>query len=307
MKWTRVAAVVVTVALLVAGCGTAQPSSNPGAPGSPVHDPAGPVARFAVRLLHAVRLPDGATQTAHAPTHALDRPPASPSLKGKPTVLTRFWTVDMAAPVAFAWLQQHAPQASLDGTGTSSSRGQSERYLGYSASRLPAAVGAASLYLAVAPTGPTTSAIGAYVVAVAQQPRPAAEVVPLQVDRAVIGWALAPGGTPVRKELTGAAATRLARAFDALRVDSAGMVVCPMIPARYADITVTFRVRGSTWRADIPACPDIRVTRDGRTMPALAFGRPFLSLVKHYTGYLPHAGPPTAPGAVTPLVRPHRP
>jgi hypothetical protein len=83
------------------------------------------------------------------------------------------------------------------------------------------------------------------------------------------------------------------------------MTMCPMIPSTQADITVTFTAAGHIWKAVIPACPDIHVTRDGAVLRSLAFGNPFLADVKAYTGYLPHTGPPTAPGGAIPLVHPN--
>lgn len=131
--------------------------------------------------------------------------------------------------------------------------------------------------------------------------RPAAEIVPLGVSSVLIGWSLGPGGTPARKVLTGRAAVRLTRDFNSLRVGDPVARPCPMIPGQSGNVVVRFSADRHTWRAEIPACPAITVTRDGSPLPPLAFGRAFLDDVKHYTGNVPWGGPPV--GGVVPLVQ----
>jgi hypothetical protein len=152
-------------------------------------------------------------------------------------------------------------------------------------------------------TGSGRSAIAAYALSLAQPPRPDAEKVPADLGSAVIAWSLAPGGTPVRKELTGAAAQKLALDFNRLRVDVSPFSPCPLIPQQGGDIVVTFTADGHTWKVDVPACPDIQVKRDGKALPSLAFGQAFLNDVRKYAGHLPQSGPPRA-DEVVPLGQP---
>ncbi len=307
MRHSRLATTLVAIPLAVAACGTATPSTAPGSPSSSNTGGQSRVSAesYAASLLTHVEVPAGATASVHAPSKALDRLPVSPGLSGTPTVSTKFWTVDQSASSVLGWLRQHAPALDSDGSGSTGSSGGSpavmSHFLAFRAQQPPTGIAVGDLFLVVAATGPSSSAIGAYALALAQPPRPAAEVVPLDVTKAVVAWSLAPGGTPAEKVLTGTAAVRLAREFNALKVDTLGDVPCPMIPTRYGDVTVTFTAEGHTWKADIPACPSIRVTRDGKTLPSLAFGTTFLSDVKAYSGQLPHAGPPSAPGGATPL------
>jgi hypothetical protein len=137
----------------------------------------------------------------------------------------------------------------------------------------------------------------------ASRARPAAENVPLPLSSAVIGWSLAPGGTPVRRELSGPRARKLVRDFNALRIDTAGVRHCPMIATRRSDVVINFTADGHTWTVDVPACPNIRVTRDGSRLPALDFGQPFMEDLKLYGAILPQSGRPRA-GEAIPLVQP---
>ena len=174
--------------------------------------------------------------------------------------------------------------------------------MAYRSTSLPASIAVGDIYFAVVSTGPSSSAIGAYALSLAQPARPDAEKVPLDLGSAVIHWSLAPGGTPAVKQLTGAPARTLARDFNDLRVDVFEPTPCPLIPTRGGDIVITFTADGHRWKVDVPACPDIAVTRDGSTLPPLAFGQTFLNDLKQYVGQLPQGGPPRAGGA-TPLVQ----
>jgi len=226
-----------------------------------------------------------------------------PGLNKPPIVVKRFWTVDSSAADVFHWLRTHRPSGiGADGEGSTGAGSTTARFLSYRSTSLPAAVAAGYLYVAVVPTGPSTSAIGAYALTLPQPRRPAAEIVPLGVSSVLIGWSLAPGGTPARKLLTGPAALRLTRDFNSLRVDTSIPRPCPMIPGQSGNVVVRFSADGHTWQAEIPACPDIAVTRDGSSLPPLAFGSAFLDDVKRYTGDVPWGGPPV--GGVVPLVQP---
>jgi hypothetical protein len=228
-----------------------------------------------------------------------------PSLSKKPVVLKKFWTSDSPASAVLAWLKANV-SGGLHASGSGSSEGPggaSADYLAYGPTALPGSLALAELYVTVVPTGSSSSAIGAYALTLAQPPRPADEMVPLDLSSVVIHWSLAPGGTPVQKQLTGPAAVRLARDFNSLRVDTRGVVNCPLILTRGGDILVTFTADGHTWKVDVPPCPAIRVTRDGSNLPALSFRKAFLADVKKYAGHLPESNPPRV-GGVIPLVQP---
>ena len=310
MRRTRLTTTLVAIPLAAAACGTATTSTAAGGHGGP----GGPVTSglasavtprsFASAMLARFPVPFGAKVSAHAPSWALEHPPELPGLIKRPVVLRKFWTSDSSATAVLAWLKSNLPD-SLDSTGTGFSWGPGvvpSHYLAYRSAALPDSLAIGELYLAVVPTGPSSSAIGAYALTLAQPPRPAAEMIPLDVSSAVIQWSLAPGGTPAQKELTGPAAVRLARDFNSLRVNTWGTVHCPMMTVG-SDIVVTFTADGQTWKVDVPLCPDVRVTRDGSQLPALASGKAFLDDLKKYTGQLPESNPPRV-GGVIPLVKP---
>jgi hypothetical protein len=217
-------------------------------------------------------------------------------------VLDRFWTVDSSARDLLGWLGAHAPAGLRDnGSGMSGSVGSSAHYLAYRSATLPTTVAVGDLYLSVIATSPTTSALAAHAVALAQPHRPDASMVPVaDVSKVTIGWSLAPGGTPVRQVITGDQAADLARDFNALPVSVTPTIPCPMIPTTGGDIVVRFTADGHTWAVDVPACPAIRVSRDGQDQPALDLGKVFLGDLRQYVGQLPPGGPPRA-GGVIPL------
>ena len=252
-----------------------------------------------------MNVPTGATASKHAPSKALEGLPESPSLSSKPTVVTSYWTIERPATSVYAWLKAHRPGPGLSGGGTGSTSIRSttlSRFLSYSSSARPASIAVGDLYLAVVATGRTSSAIGAYALALAQPARPTAEIVPTgSLRKVVVGWSLARGGTPVLKVLTGARAVKLAREFNALRVDTSGPQPCPLMPTAYGDVVATFTAGAHSWKVDVSACSVIRVTRDGHQLPALAFGTPFLNDLRHYAGHLPWSGPPRSPRGAIPL------
>ncbi|MDX6308933.1 MAG: hypothetical protein QOI06_1979 [Nocardioidaceae bacterium] len=302
-------AALATIPLLAAACGAASSATPPGGPGGPpsgTSNGSAPTAHsYAAALLSRVNVPAGAAVSRHAPSKALEGPPESPVLIRKPTVVTRYWTVDRPAASVYAWLKGHGPGPGLSGGGTGRTFGGSptlSRFLAYSPSSRPASIAAGDLYLVVLANGPTSSAIGAYALTLAQPPRPAAETVPTgSLSKAVVGWSLARGGTPVVKVLTGARAVKLAREFNALRVDTSGPHACPLMPTAYGDVVVTFTAGAHSWKVDVSACAGIGVTRDGHRLPALASRSPFLDDLRTYAGHLPMSGPPQSTRGVVPL------
>lgn len=260
-----------------------------------------------------VSVPGDAQASTLPASKALAGLPERPSVRGTPTVVSRYWTVDSPAADVFAWLGSHdaglgseeAVGAVATGDTPADPVGASAHYRGYTVGSLPASIAFARVYVGVAALAPGRSAVAVHVETSRQPKRPAAEVVPTTGVRAVVGWSLAPGGTPVRKPLTGERAATLARDFNALRVATSTHVYCPMILSRGGnDVTVTFTAAGSTWQVDIPICPAIRVTRGAAPLPDLKFGQPFLRDVSAYAGHLPWDGPPAGSGGVTPLTVP---
>jgi hypothetical protein len=306
MRKTRLTTMLAGIALAATACGTATTPSvghRPGGPsgsGPTSHSAPDTVRDYARHLLAGVNVPPGSAVAGHAPSKALESLPESPSLSKTPVVLSRYWTIDQQVSDVHAWLEAHRPGGGLVASGSGMASTPPAPYISYRVDDLPGRIGAAYVYVQAISTGPTSSAIGAWAVALRQPARPEAEVVPVHGTTAVISWSLAIGGTPVLKKLDGAAAEQLVRAFNALRVDVGGKVFCPMIPTRYGDVLVKFQADGHTWKVDIPACPDIRVTRDGDSLPNLAFGDRFMHDVRSYTGGLPRLGPPQAPGGVIP-------
>lgn len=317
MRLVRLAGALAATTLAAAACGTAgqstgslPPAHGPGSSPPAARESSPSAASFAAQALSRVRVPAGAHLSPQAPSKALAHVPESPSLTSRPTV-TKFWTVDQPAADVYAWLGRHdSGLGPVEPVGALSTGDlpvdpvwPSARYRAYEVPAPPPSIAVARLYVGVAAIGPRSSAIAAYALTLEQPPRPADEVVPVSGVRAVVGWSLAPGGTPVRKPLTGAAAARLAKDFNALRVSTKGAVPCPMIPDGMGnDDTVTFTAGGHTWQVDIPLCPSIRVSRDGRRLPALDFGQPFLRDVLGYAGHLPWDGAAAGGGEVTPLV-----
>lgn len=254
-------------------------------------------------------MPPSARRSAQSPSKGLLGLPEQPELTGTPTVLSRFWSIDAPAAEVYEWLGRHDQGLGLEGTVGSVSSGDAPvdprwalpHYRTYALAP-PAGIAVGHLYVGVAALGSGRTAVAAYAVTLEQPPRPDSEVVPTTGVRAVIGWELAPGGTPVRKPLAGAAAAQLARDFNALRVSTKGDVPCPLIPQGNGTVvTVTFTAGGHEWVAAIPVCPSIGVTRDGAPLPALDFGQPFLRDVKAYSGHLPWDGALAGGGQVTPM------
>jgi hypothetical protein len=164
-------------------------------------------------------------------------------------------------------------------------------------------IAALSAVLLAAACGSATPSSNSANVGVSSRSTDAHDVglVPADVSKVVVGWRLAPGGTPAQKVLTGAAADRLVRDFNLLPVSKRGAVPCPMRVSDN-DLTVTFTAAGHTWRADVAVCPGIQVTRDGVRLPIRTPGHRFLADLETYAGHLPTFGPPKAPGGATPLL-----
>jgi hypothetical protein len=103
----------------------------------------------------------------------------------------------------------------------------------------------------------------------AQRPkRPAAEHVPLSVHRVHIVRRNELQPTPAKTvTVTGKPATRLVRAFDAMKTQPTTYVHCNI--AGGPEDVVTFRGVKHTWVVKEAACTNIVVTRDGKSLPTL--------------------------------------
>lgn len=128
--------------------------------------------------------------------------------------------------------------------------------------------------LEVAPAGANSSAIRAYASAATQPVRPAAELVPSAVAFVAVHVTSSQGKVTARRTLTGAAATRLVRDFDALTVSIAGVTNCPT--SDDGQTSARMRADGHLWRATTSSCGDVSVTRDGRKLPALNDSNAFI-------------------------------
>jgi hypothetical protein len=302
MKHTRLTATLIALPLAAAACGTASTASDaPSKPGGSIGSSLLPSARdYATTLLDKITVPAGATRVAHSPSKALDGVPEQESLIKKPVVMTRWWTVDQPVSAVYAWLGQHAPQLTADGSGSSGSGGSLDtvqfRSYDVSGASLPGSMALGDVYVAVTSLGANKTAIAAYAVSLGRVPRPATEQVPQQ-NTVVLAYRLAPGGTPVRRTLTGPRAADLARAFDALPLALQTDLPCPMqIPDN--DVTLTFTADGHTWTVNVARCPGLGVTRDGTRLPTLSTTTAFFAEL-HSLG-VPAS---SAPGGVTPLVK----
>jgi hypothetical protein len=98
--------------------------------------------------------------------------------------------------------------------------------------------------------------------------RPAAEHVPLSVHRAhLVRRDDVFGSRRESRIVTGKQATRLVRAFDAMKTQPTNYVHCD-IAGGPVEI-VTFHTAKHTWAVKEMACSNIIVTRDGTSLPTL--------------------------------------
>jgi hypothetical protein len=284
---------MAVIALAAAGCGSAanadQTNDPTGVPHTPSTtststsstQPASP-AQVAASLLDRVHVPAAARPSGHAPARMLARPPDGPG-GAHPVIRRHWWRVSAPWTTVYAWINKHQPRGLLS-MGSTASSGPAprddERAIDFALRHVPTTVNSADLSIAVVPLSRDTSAIGAFATVIRQPRRPAAEDVPLPVDSVVVTTSKTTG-TPdggqlvSRKRLSGPAATRLVRDFDALRVQPPGeMFSCPLILITQ---TVAIHADGHRWWVTDESCSGLGVSRDGHTLPTLqvspAFGR----------------------------------
>jgi hypothetical protein len=232
---------------------------------------------------------------------------------------SRWWVVDQPWGAVSSWVSQHQP-ATVRSDGSSAGDGPTlgdrSRIANFVLPHLPSTVNSAQLAVEVVPLTAHTSAIGAYAVVVRQPARPPAEDVPLTVDRATVvirpvdgvsGLAGATGIAPSeRRILTGEAARRLVRDFDALRVRPLGETFgCPA----YLEIQiVTFRAGSQVWRVTNGACDGIEVVHNGRSLPVLSgsnrFSHDMSPFLSRSLGSRVHQRPVPVPTLQTTTVNP---
>jgi hypothetical protein len=295
MTDTRLPLLVATAALCLAGCastsaGNGSAASLTGANTSA--DQATTPASLAQSLLAETRVPTGAVGSSTAPVKVLQQSPYEIRADGL-VVRETWWTINESAAKAYAWVSHHQ-LASLSNAGSGSSSGPGERNresaVNFVPPHLPPSVNSAQLSIAVAPMTAHTSAIGAYALVIPQPPRSKTEDVPTTVDRVtVITRRVAgqqDGGSILgRKTVTGAAARKLVRDFNALKVQPPGEVFpCPMTVVTQ---TAIFRQGSQVWQATDGVCIGVQVTLNGHQQPTLdgsgsfshdlhaAYGHPF--------------------------------
>lgn len=278
MTGSRGRALTVAAALLVAGCAStgANHASNASlaavAPATAV-DIETP-AEVAQHLLDEARVPPGAVQTKQPLIKILRQPPDRPGASGL-IVLYRWWRINEPLATAYAWVLHHQSPA-LPSAGSSSSSGpmlgDQENAADFAPLTFPATVNTAQLSIAVAPVTAQISAIGAYAVIIRQPPRPQIENVPPTVDTVTVitrrTTGQPDGGSVLgRTTLTGAAAQRLVRDFDALKVQPPGeQFSCPM---SFVTQTASFRAGTHVWSATVGVCIGVDVNLNGHQLPTL--------------------------------------
>lgn len=216
--------------------------------------------------------------------------PPVPALKGAPeraaydhlVQRARFWTVTAPWRQVYAELTATSPAGLVpDGSGRSSGPmpGDRERFAAFTPRRTPTGIAYAELIVAVAPLGDHRAAIGVYAQAVAQPRRPQVELVPPSVRRVHVA-VRKPSGRVVRGHtVTGAAASRLVRDFNALPVTPPGAMSCPADFGRRE--LVTFHAAGHTIVATAGFCGLVSVTRDGHRLPSLTSSQRFGKDIDH--------------------------
>jgi hypothetical protein len=259
----RSIALSTATVLAVGGLGTAFAAAGGGG-----HDNARAVAEAKALLATAPTL-NNAVRASAAPVKLLKQAPQRPEYN-QLVERRAFWTVDETWRRAYAALTATTPTG-LTPEGNGRIRGpklsDDELYAAFGPRQLPAGIAYGALLIAVTPDGHDKSAIGVYAQAVPQPPRPKTEIVPLSLKRAHVGARTLAGHIVRANTVTGAAATRLVRDFDALVVDPLGVMSCPVDRGRRE--MVTFRANGHKIVATTGFCDMVSVTRDGRRLPAL--------------------------------------
>jgi hypothetical protein len=209
------------------------------------------------------------TRASKAPRRSLR---VAPDQTAARTVVSRrrFWTSDRSLTATFDALSKLAPRGTrAQGGGESGDHGRvTERDIEFAPVHLPGTLADAELEIEVVPDGNGHSAVGAYAEVVPQPKRGAIEDVPQSLRTVHLAKLnLTDNSVEARKTITGDAAGRLVRDFDALRVQPPqGVHPCPM---QASAIRATFRAGGHVWRAEDSVCGSVIVTRDGHGLPAL--------------------------------------
>ncbi len=113
--------------------------------------------------------------------------------------------------------------------------------------------------------------------------RPPTEHIPLSIHRVQLVRRNLTGPPDRRKvTVTGQAATRLVRTFDAMKRQPRHYVHCLLVGG--PETIVTFRSAAHTWVVTESACTNIVVTRDGKPLPTLLPGMAWERAVGHDLG-----------------------
>jgi hypothetical protein len=307
---------VATTALLAAGCATTS-AGHPSnghvtsvAPAQATH--VSTPADVAQRLLDGARVPPGAVLSAKPPIRSMASPPEGLVVDGL-VVKHRWWRINLPLAAAYAWVAHHQ-SADLSSIGSSSSGGPQltdiEHDADFAPPQLPKTVNSAHLSMEVAPLTAQISAIGAYAVVVRQPVRQQIEDVPATVDSVTVLTRKTSGEPDAgqllgRRVLTGAAAQKITRDFDALSVQPPGeQFSCPL---SFITQTAMFRAGDHTWTATSGVCIGVGVSLDGHRLATLdgsnAFSRDLRAAYGHRFPRLGNPQPMThanlAPSTVT--------
>jgi hypothetical protein len=223
----------------------------------------------AERLLRRTPTIASETRVASPPRASLR---SAPETTGGLTVISRrrFWTSSQTLEATLRALQRHSPHGMVLGFGgTTTDHGRViERDAAMVLPNLPPTLASAVLQIGVIPDGHGRSAVGAYAEVVPQPIRHSCEYVPLAVMTVQLATiTLSPHSVTTRRTVTGRAAYRLIRDFNALRVQPPfGARSCPL---QLAANRAAFRIDGHTWRVQDSICDSDVVTRDGHRLPDL--------------------------------------
>jgi hypothetical protein len=210
------------------------------------------------RILAAAPVLPGALRSATAPDSSLKEPPEYPSVDGLVT-RAHYWTAKESFTKAFKTLAAKPPPGFSVFTTIGGAK-YGEEATDDSANHLPTGIGYGHLLIQVIPTGKHRSAIGVYAEAAPAPRRPADEHVPASARSVALGWSVTEDSQPLHRTMTGRAATKLVKDFDAMTVSLPGESVCGLSSGSQS---ATFTAAGHTWIATANACPWISVTRDG--------------------------------------------
>jgi hypothetical protein len=217
----------------------------------------------------------GASSSATAPVPILDKAPQRAAYD-QLVQREKFATIDESWKQVYSDLTATTPTGLVEqghGRVGGPTPSDDEKYAVYATQTLPTGIAYTALMVSVAPDGAGKAAIGIYAQAVPLPVRPARETVPTTLKHAHVAVRTRSGHLIRGNTVTGAAATKLIAAFDALTVSPPGETSCPADFGRRE--IVTFRADGHTIVATAGFCGFVDVTRDGHRLPTLSMSSAF--------------------------------